>query len=151
MTMRSRSRNPTSIQDEFVDVDWKPATSDNLSYLDIGDKLEILPVLPHILRDEVLNSNRNRISKEKRQMMSSFFIDREDGKQFWLWWTIEIIHPRFFFIPSYILSKYFPDYSFSNFHFSLCLVYNLYVYTFHCHFWSNWSKIQLNWTINYFA
>ncbi|XP_031773149.1 esterase E4-like isoform X1 [Apis florea] len=81
----AKTGNPTSIQDEFVDVDWKPATSDNLSYLDIGDKLEILPVLPHILRDEVLNSNRNRISKEKRQMMSSFFIDREDGKQFWLW------------------------------------------------------------------
>ncbi|KAG6794781.1 esterase E4-like [Apis mellifera caucasica] len=82
----AKTGNPTSIKDEFVDVDWKPVTSNDLSYLDIGDKLEILPVLPHILRDEVLNTNRNEMAKDKRRIMSSYFIfDREEGKKKWMW------------------------------------------------------------------
>lgn len=44
-----QSRNPTSIKDEFVNIDWKPATLDYLCFLDIGKELKMHPILPHIL------------------------------------------------------------------------------------------------------
>ncbi|XP_043801166.1 juvenile hormone esterase-like [Apis laboriosa] len=81
----AKTGNPTSIKDEFVNVDWKPVTTNDLSYLDIGSKLEILPVLPHILRDEILSTNKNRIVKEKRRIMPSIFFNKEEGNRRWLW------------------------------------------------------------------
>ncbi|XP_068973276.1 esterase FE4-like isoform X2 [Bombus flavifrons] len=41
--------NPTSVKDEFVNVDWKPATEEDLCYLKIDDELQLLPISPHLL------------------------------------------------------------------------------------------------------
>ncbi|XP_003690072.1 esterase E4-like isoform X3 [Apis florea] len=45
----AKTGNPTSIKDEFVNIDWKPATLDYLCFLDIGKELKMHPILPHIL------------------------------------------------------------------------------------------------------
>lgn len=43
------SRDPVSIKDELVNIDWNPVTTDEFSYLDIGEELRILPVPQHLL------------------------------------------------------------------------------------------------------
>lgn len=45
----AKTSDPTSTQNDFVNVTWKPSTSDNPYYLDIGDELRLLTVPPHIL------------------------------------------------------------------------------------------------------
>lgn len=41
--------NPTSSQDQFVNVTWKPVAKDKLYYLDIGDELKLQTLPPHVL------------------------------------------------------------------------------------------------------
>lgn len=43
------SRDPVSIKDEFVNIDWNPVSTDEFSYLDIGEELQIFPVPEHLL------------------------------------------------------------------------------------------------------
>ncbi|XP_017890628.2 esterase FE4-like [Ceratina calcarata] len=45
----AKTGNPTSCQDEFVNVTWKPVTKDELNYLDIGDELKLQPLPQHLL------------------------------------------------------------------------------------------------------
>lgn len=47
----AKTGQPTSIQDEFVNVNWKPATANDLCYLDIGNELCLLPLPSHLLSD----------------------------------------------------------------------------------------------------
>ncbi|XP_043585451.1 esterase FE4-like [Bombus pyrosoma] len=45
----ARTGDPTSVKDEFINVDWKPATKEDLCYLKIDDELQLLPISPHLL------------------------------------------------------------------------------------------------------
>lgn len=45
----AKTGNPTSIKDEFVNIDWRPVTLDDLCFLDINKELKMQPILPHIL------------------------------------------------------------------------------------------------------
>ncbi|XP_076171113.1 bile salt-activated lipase-like [Ptiloglossa arizonensis] len=38
----AKTGNPTPVHDNLIKITWKPATKDNLNYLDIGDELELL-------------------------------------------------------------------------------------------------------------
>ncbi|XP_068972710.1 esterase FE4-like [Bombus flavifrons] len=45
----ARTGDPTSVKDEFVNVDWKPATTKELCHLKIDDELQLLSLPPHLL------------------------------------------------------------------------------------------------------
>lgn len=49
----AKTGQPTSIQDEFVNVNWKPATANDLCYLDIGNELCLLPLPSHLLSSKL--------------------------------------------------------------------------------------------------
>ncbi|CAK9831424.1 Esterase FE4 [Anthophora retusa] len=48
----AKTGDPTSVQDEYIQTTWKPATVNEPCYLDIGEELKLLPTKPHILDSE---------------------------------------------------------------------------------------------------
>ncbi|CAL7935362.1 unnamed protein product [Xylocopa violacea] len=44
----AKTGNPTPTHDEFIQTTWKPVTTNEFCYLNIGDELKFLPIPPHI-------------------------------------------------------------------------------------------------------